>query len=87
MTWVGLVVAAVFLIAGVLRALHAPADLSEALIDTAIGLGALALGVAELTRGRAPVVLVGFGALGLGVGLALLLRRRLQLRRSRRPGP
>lgn len=87
MTWVGLVIAAVFLIAGILRALHSPADLTEALIDTAIGLGAVALGAAELTRGRAAVVLVGFGALGLATGLALLLRRRLQTRRSHRPGP
>ena len=87
MTWIELLAGTVFVIVGVLRALRTPPDLTEALIDITIGLGAVALGVSELARGLAADALVVLGALGLVAGSALLLGRRLRAPRSRRPGP
>ncbi|NMO90245.1 hypothetical protein [Actinomycetospora sp. TBRC 11914] len=87
MTWVALLMAALFLITGVVRALRPQAEFTEALIDTAIGLGAGALGVSELIRGPAVGALVGLGLLGLLAGSSLLLGRRLRARRPPRdPG-
>lgn len=82
--WSELLVGVVFLAAGVARSFRAPTRGAEALIDTLIGLGAVALGVSALVAGPAVAVLHDVGGAGLAAGLGLLLVRRLRQRRSRR---
>ena len=55
--WVELLGAAAFITGGIARAIWTRAGLIEALIDTAIGLGAVLLAVSELVRGPALALL------------------------------